>query len=122
LNFEEFANLSLTGRVLSREQSRQVLKCPDKDVLALLDAAYRVRRHYCGDIVHIQVLTNAKSGLCQEDCHYCSQSSISTADIRKYPLVSKDKLLKEASRAKTLKAKRYCMALSGRGPSEKEID
>jgi biotin synthase len=122
MSFQEFAHLSLENEILTREQCRQILSSTEKDLLALLDAAYAVRRFYFGNIVHIHVLTNAKSGLCQEDCHYCSQSRISTAEIEKYPLVSKDKLLKEALRAKQLKAKRYCMALSGRGQSDSEID
>ena len=122
MNFDEFANISLTNEILPREKCRQVLNCSDEEILALLDATYKVRRHYYGNTVHIQVLTNAKSGFCQEDCHYCSQSKISTADIDKYPMMSKETLLKEASRAKQLKAKRYCMALSGRGPSDREID
>ncbi len=121
-NFQEFADLSLAGEILSREQCRQVLTCPDKEILTLLDAAYRVRRYHFKNVVHIQLLTNAKSGLCQEDCHYCSQSRISKAEIEKYPLISKEKLLEEASRAKELKAKRYCMALSGREPSNSEIN
>ncbi len=122
MEFQALADLALAGEILTREQSRMVLNCPDKDLLALLDAAYRVRHKYCGDTVQIQVLTNAKSGLCPEDCHYCSQSNISTAEVEKYPLLSKDKLLREALRAKELKAKRYCMALSGRGPTDREID
>ena len=93
MNFQKYAHISLSDEMLTRKQCRQVLNCPDTEMLALIEAAYTVRRHYCGDIVHIQVLTNAKSGLCQEDCHYCSQSKISTADIMKYPLMSKDKLL-----------------------------
>jgi biotin synthase len=122
MRFIELANISLEGEIITREQCRQVLNCSDKEILALLDAAYKVRHHYFGNVVHIQVLTNAKSGLCPEDCHYCSQSRVSKADIEKYPLMSMDKLLKEAQRAKQLKAKRYCMALSGRSPSDKEID
>lgn len=117
MKFQEFSSPSLAGEFLTRKQAREVLNCPDKDILGLLHGAYRVRHHYCGDFVQIQVLTNAKSGLCQEDCHYCSQSKISTADIEKHPLMSKENLLREALRAKELKAKRYCMALSGKGPS-----
>jgi len=122
MSFQEFAELSLAGEILTGRQCRRVLNSDDKALPALLDAAYRVRHHHFGNIVHVQVLTNAKSGLCPEDCHYCSQSSISAADIKRYPLMSKDRLLKEALNAKQLNAKRYCMALSGRGPSESEMD
>ena len=122
MRLNELVKISLEGGILSREQCRRILNCPDGEVLALLDAAYKVRHRYFGKVVHIQVLTNAKSGLCPEDCHYCSQSRVSTAEIKHYPLLSKDKIVKEAIKAKQLKAKRYCMALSGRGPSESEIE
>jgi len=67
------------------------------------------------------MLMNAKSGLCPEDCHYCSQSSVSTAPIDKYPLVSREKLLEGAVKAKAAGAVRFCMVNSGRGPTDKEI-
>lgn len=121
-NWQEIAELALAQKPLSREQCREVLNSSDLEVPAMLEAAYRVRQHFCGNTVHIHVLTNAKSGLCQEDCHYCSQSKVSTAEIEKYPLMATEKLLGEAKRAKRLKAKRYCMAMSGRGPSDREID
>ena len=38
-------------------------------------------------------LMNAKSGLCPEDCGYCSQSKVSEAEIPRYNLLSRDKLL-----------------------------
>ena len=120
--FKRITDLSLSGEILSHDLCRQVLNCPDSEILYLLAAAYAVRRYYFKNRVHIQLLTNAKSGLCQEDCHYCSQSRISTAEIQKYPLISKEKLLAEASKAKGFKAKRYCMALSGREPSGSEIN
>ncbi|MBV9708680.1 MAG: biotin synthase BioB, partial [Chloroflexi bacterium] len=87
-----------------------------------LDAAYQVRDHFCGRKVHLHMLINAKSGLCPEDCHYCSQSKISTADIEKYPLVSQQKLLEGAKRAKATRSLRYCIAISTRGATDREID
>jgi biotin synthase len=89
--------------------------------MSLVDATYRVRREYFGNRVYIHVLSNAKSGLCLEDCHYCSQSRISNANIKTYPLVSKERLLTEAHGATAAKAHRFCMALSGKSPTEKEF-
>ncbi len=122
MDWQSLADLAIERRPLSREQCRRVLDCPDEQMLELLDAAFRVRRRFCGMKVHLHVLTNAKSGLCPEDCHYCSQSKVSTADVDKYPLMSTDRLLAEARRAKRLRAKRYCMAISGRSPTDREID
>jgi biotin synthase len=82
----------------------------------------KVRHHYFGKKVQIHMLQNAKSGLCPEDCHYCSQSSVSEASIDKYPLLSREKLIEGAMKAKAAGAVRYCMVNSGRGPTEKEIE
>jgi biotin synthase len=64
---------------------------------------------------------NAKSGLCPEDCHYCSQSKVSTADIPRYNLLSREKLLDGARLAAERGSKTYCIVISARGPSEREM-
>ena len=112
------ADQALAGELLTREQARSVLQAPDEVLLEQLAAAYRVRRYYWGNRVRLHFLLNAQSGLCPEDCHYCSQSKISTADIEKYPLLAKNKILRAAERASELKAATFCMVISGRSPSE----
>jgi biotin synthase len=99
-----------------------VLHSTDEQILALLDAAYRVRLRFCGRRVHLHMLINAKSGLCPEDCHYCSQSRVSEADIEKYPMVSVERLLDGARRAALARSRRYCIVISGRGITDHEVD
>ena len=117
-NWNGLADSALAGKCLSREESLAVLTAPDDVLLEQLSATYRVRRHYWGNRVRLHYLLNAKSGLCPEDCHYCSQSKISTAEIEKYPLLAKEKILDAAERAKQLKAGTFCLVISGRQPSE----
>ncbi len=117
-NWNELADRSLAGNLLTREEAIAVLQAPDEVLLEQLAAAYRVRRHYWGNRVRLHFLLNAQSGLCPEDCHYCSQSKISTAEIEKYPLLAKEKILSAAERAASLKAGTFCMVLSGRSPLE----
>ena len=112
------ADRSLAGELLSRESARAVLSAPDDVLLEQLAAAYRVRRHYWGNRVRLHFLLNAQSGLCPEDCHYCSQSKISTAEIDKYPLLTKEKILAAAERATQLQAGTFCLVISGRSPTE----
>jgi biotin synthase len=109
---------SLAGELLTREEALAVLRAPDEVLLEQLAAAYRVRRHYWGNRVRLHFLLNAQSGLCPEDCHYCSQSKISTAEIEKYPLLAKETILDAAQRAKQLKAGTFCLVISGRSPTE----
>ena len=112
------AQRSLAGELLTREEARAVLRAPDEVLLDQLAAAYRVRRHHWGNRVRLHFLLNAQSGLCPEDCHYCSQSRISTAQIEKYPLLAKEQILNAAEQATKLKAGTFCLVISGRSPSE----
>lgn len=106
---------------IPRDAAVEVLRRPDEDLPSLLWAAFRVREARFGRRVKLCVLQNARSGLCPEDCHYCSQSAVSTADIRRYRLLSTSSLLEGARRAVASGARRYCMVTSGRGPSEPDI-
>ncbi|MEM0980010.1 MAG: biotin synthase BioB, partial [Cyanobacteria bacterium P01_H01_bin.58] len=111
LDWNALADQALEGEVISREDAHRVLAAPDTELLAQLHAAYRVRRHYWDNRVRLHFLLNAQSGLCPEDCHYCSQSKISTADIDKYPLMTQEKVLAAAERAHTLQAGTFCMVI-----------
>jgi biotin synthase len=118
----ELAEQVLAGHRLSPKEGLEILRSRDEELLELLAAAYRVRYHYFSRLVQVNFLINAKSGLCGEDCAYCSQSAVSKAPIPKYPLVSKEKILEGAALAIAHRAKTYCIAVSGRSPTDKEID
>ncbi|HWV57525.1 MAG TPA: biotin synthase BioB [Longimicrobiales bacterium] len=120
--WNEAADQALAGRVLDRDTARAVLTAPDDEILEQLAAAYRVRRHYWGNRVRLHFLLNAQSGLCAEDCHYCSQSRISAAEIEKYPLMARDRILEAAGRAATLKSGTFCFVISGRAPGKRVFD
>jgi len=122
MNWNDLADKSLRGESLTRGEALAVLNSPDENVLSILDAAYRVRREYFGKRVKLNFLLNAKSGLCPEDCGYCSQSKVSKAEIKKYPFLPEEDILAAASRAVASKAKRFCMVNSGRGPTDGEIE
>src|SRR5439155_25371104 len=84
--WQQLADDVLAGEPISREQALAVLECPDEELLDLLSAVYRVRRRSFGNQAQLYCLMNAKSGLCPEDCSYCSQSKVSEAEIPKYNL------------------------------------
>ena len=121
MNYRTLSEKSIAGEALSRPEARAVLATPDEALLALLDAAFQVRRKFFGRKVRLQMLQNAKSGACQEDCGYCSQSAVSTADISQYGLLSKTEMVAGAKQAVASKAVRYCIVISGRAPLEREI-
>ncbi len=112
----------LAGGSVEPAEAAAMLRAPDAELLDLLAAAYRVRRHYFGNRVQLYFLMNAKSGLCPEDCGYCSQSKVSDAEIPRYNLLTEAKLMAGARAAAERKAATYCMVISARGPTEREID
>lgn len=116
------AQKALHDEPLTREECHSVLNTSNDDLLALLHAAFQVRSKYFGRTVRLQMLQNAKSGACQEDCHYCSQSSISTAPIERYNLLPQKQMMEGAKQAAASKAQRYCIVISGRSPLDREID
>ncbi|WP_178019082.1 biotin synthase BioB [uncultured Paenibacillus sp.] len=121
-SWDTLADKALNGALLTLEEGLSVLHAADDQLLPLMEAAYRVRRHYYGNKVKLNMIINAKSGLCPEDCGYCSQSLVSTASIPKYPLLDKDTLVAGAREALQRKAGTYCIVASGKGPTDKELE
>jgi biotin synthase len=120
-DWNELAQRVLAGHQLTEAEGVAILQSSDNELLDILAAAYRIRRQFFGNTVQLYFLMNAKSGLCPEDCSYCSQSKDATADIPKYNILSRDKLLDGARLAAERDAKTYCVVISARGPSEREM-
>ena len=120
-DWSELADRVLSGYCLDESDALAVLESRDEELLEVLSAAFKVRHHYFGKRVQLYFLMNAKSGLCPEDCHYCSQSKISQAEIPKYNMLSRENLLDGAKEAFERGACTYCIVISARGPSAHEM-
>lgn len=120
--WNDLADLALQGTPISREDALRIIQAPDEELLEILHAAYRIRRHYFSNSVQLYYLKNAKSGLCPEDCNYCSQSKISEAPIERYAMLSAERLMDGARKAAESNARTYCIVASGRGPTNREVD
>lgn len=106
----------------TREEARRVLAVSDADTLELTAAVGRVRRAFFGDRVKLNYLVNMKSGLCPEDCVYCSQRKGSDSDILKYSWQGTEEMVRAADKAVARGARRVCLVASGRGPAQRDID
>lgn len=122
MDWSDLARRILGGDAIDRRTALAVLQAPDEELLALMHAAYDVRRAHFGRTVQLYYLMNAKSGLCPEDCNYCSQSRISKADIPRYPMMSREDLVAGAHRAMEHRACTFCIVASGRGPTKRELE
>ena len=119
--YQDLTAISLSGELLSEATCEKLLTASEIELLPLLDAAYQVRKTHFQNEVQLHILNNAQNGYCPEDCHYCAQASSATVDIEAYPLKSDGEILAEAERAYESGAYRYCIVMSGRGPSPKRV-
>ncbi|RLL46927.1 biotin synthase BioB [Oceanobacillus piezotolerans] len=118
----DLADTVISGSEITDEEGLSILDCPDDELLLLLQASYKIRSHYYGNKVKLNMIINAKSGLCPENCGYCAQSSVSAAPVQKYTFINKEKILEGAEQANKLNVGTYCIVASGRGPSNREVD
>ncbi|WJQ81193.1 biotin synthase BioB [Brevibacillus brevis] len=121
LDWKGYSRKAISKEVLTHEEAMKVLQAPDDELLLVMNEAFRVRKHFFGKKVKLNMIINAKSGLCPEDCGYCSQSIVSNAPVSKYTMLDKETLLSGAREAMNRKAGTYCIVASGRGPTEKEL-
>jgi biotin synthase len=121
-SYQRWAAAALDGQILERANALALLGDEGVELLSLLEAAGQVRHAQFGRTVTIHVLDNVRNGACPEDCGYCGQSRDSDAPIKAYKLKSVDDIVADATEAQRRGAYRFCMALSGRGPSDTDIN
>lgn len=120
--FEQLADAVQAGSPATTEDALAVLRADGSELMAVVAAAGRLRRAHFGNTVKVNYLVNLKSGLCPENCGYCSQALGSNAGILKYSWLSTQETLRQAGAGIAGGAGRVCLVASGRGPSTRDID
>ncbi|MEL3711224.1 biotin synthase BioB [Staphylococcus borealis] len=115
------ADRILNQDVLSKEEALALFEDEAIDTFELLNEAYVLRKHFFGKKVKLNMILNAKSGICSEDCGYCGQS-VKMKDKQRYALVEPEKIKAGAQVATDNHIGTYCIVISGRGPTNREID
>lgn len=121
-NWDELIAAGIRGQSCTREQALEILATPDDEILGLVAAAGQVRRHWHGRSIALNYLVNIKSGFCPEDCHYCSQSKESDADILRYTWLDADSVRTQVEAGIARGASTVCLVSSGRQPGSGDID
>ncbi len=103
----------MSGDGIGAADALSVLRLPREAMWRLLDVTEAVRRRFKGDGIRLCSIVNAKSGLCSEDCSFCSQSSRSKAEIPRYPLIDEEKIVAAARDAKQRGAREFSIVGSG---------
>lgn len=107
---------------ISADEALRLLDTKDSETLMLVAQAGRLRRRYFGNTVKVNYLVNLKSGLCPEDCTYCSQRLGSAAEILKYTWLKPEEAVHQATVGIAGGASRVCMVASGKGPNDRDVD
>lgn len=122
MNWMSLAKTVIDGYQLSKEEATEILNSNDEEILSLVNAAYEIRKYYYGKKVKLNLIINAKSGLCPEDCGYCAQSIKAKTEIDRYSLISKQTIVEGAKEAKKNRIGTYCIVMSGRRPTNNDVD
>ena len=89
----------------------------------LLFRAQQVHReHFDANEVQLSTLLSIKTGGCEEDCKYCSQSAHYETGLKAEKLMDVDAVLAAARTAKENGATRFCMGAAWRNPKDRHIE
>jgi len=91
----------------------------------LFEAQQTHRKHHDPHTVQLCTLGNIKTGLCPEDCAYCSQSVHNKTGLVPQELMSVEAVVAEAQAAKANGSTRFCMGAAWRevkdGPQFEQV-
>jgi len=93
-----------------------------RDIEALVERAWAVRRERFADSTDMCSLVNAKSGGCAEDCGFCAQSKYAEADTPMHAMMEPEQMLEHARAAEAAGAHRFCMVTQGQGLSKRDFE
>jgi biotin synthase len=103
----------------SVEQVAALFEQPFNDLLYQAQSVHRC--HFDPNAVQISTLLSIKTGGCPENCGYCSQSAHHKTGVAREALMSRERALEAAGKAKRAGATRFCMGAAWRGPNPKEL-
>jgi biotin synthase len=119
---EKIEDKVLSGIQPTEAEIYSLLKIDD-NLIDLISAADKIRRKFKGKKVKFCSIVNAKSGMCDQDCTFCGQSSYHKARISKYPLLDTEAIVKSAIDAECSDATEFSIVTSGKSiSSRKEIE
>jgi biotin synthase len=111
----------MDGAGLDTDSALELTRLADERVYEVLAVTEKVRRLQKGNEVNLCSIVNAKSGLCKEDCSFCSQSVSYATEIKTYPMAGADAIVSAAKEAEGFGAREFSIVTSGTG-IEKDRD
>ena len=109
----------LAGGQINRSGAEELLTAPLEE---LCEAANQIRENLNGNVLDTCSILNGKSGLCSENCKYCSQARGHKTGVEEYPLLTVDRIVEEGLQTAEQGVDRFSVVTSGVRVSDAEID
>ncbi len=78
----QYASSAIASGGVSRQEARELLELAEGE---LFESASQIREHFFANEVEACFIINAKSGNCNMNCKFCSQSGANSTEIEHYP-------------------------------------
>jgi len=112
---------ALSLEPVTPEEALELINLPSDRIMPLMAASDRIRRFYKGNTVSLCSIVNARSGACEQDCAFCSQSVFNESDVPEYRLMENDGIINAAEEASKNGARKFGIVISGKGPEKDDL-
>ena len=120
---ENLKSRVLSGGNITPDEALRLSLIQDSETIdLLLSAAHEITTRFRPSQPDLCSLVNAKSYLCSEDCGFCSQSSHYKTGVKRYPLMSPEKILEEAKKSEAGGIQSFCVVTSGETLNDAEFE
>lgn len=110
---EQIKTKALKGEGITYEEGLEIAKFSDSDIFKLIAVTDEVRTHFKGTEVNMCSIVNAKSGLCKEDCSFCSQSVHFDTGVKEYKMMDSSDIAQAAIDAEKAGSNEFSIVTSG---------
>lgn len=108
----ELSRKVISGFEIDRQKAIDLYSYPDAE--ALFTAADTIRQHFTGNTLDTCSIVNARSGICSEDCAWCSQSVFHTTGVARYDIIDEKEAVGSALANEDYGVHRFSMVTASR--------
>ncbi len=101
------------------EEALKLFDLPFNDLLFQAQGIHRA--NFDPNRIQMSSLLSVKTGGCEEDCNYCSQSASHETELKASKIVPLEEVVSAAKDAKKAGATRFCMGAAWRNPKERDM-
>lgn len=101
------------------EEALALFELPFNELLFRAQSIHR--ENFDPNRIQMSSLLSVKTGGCEEDCNYCSQSASHETELKASKIVPLEEVVAAAKDAKKAGATRFCMGAAWRNPKDRDM-